>query len=102
MDGTSNAVGHLERAGAINLPDVGGQMGIDKNGWNEKGVSSRYEHQLVLVAVWMFFFGVSLCIIGCSSLRRLRCSDFRFRWFPQTMHALPFVNVALPLVLCVL
>ena len=35
MDGTSNAIGHLERAGAINLPDVGERTGIVKIGWNE-------------------------------------------------------------------
>ena len=35
MDGTSNAIGHLERANEINLPDVDDGTGIVKNGWNE-------------------------------------------------------------------
>ena len=35
MDGTSTAIGHLERAGGINLPDVDDRLGIVKNGWNE-------------------------------------------------------------------
>ena len=35
MDGPSNAIGHLERAGAINLSDVDEQTGIVENGWNE-------------------------------------------------------------------
>ena len=35
MDGTSTAIGHLERAGGINLPDVVDRTGIVKHGWNE-------------------------------------------------------------------
>ena len=35
MDEPSNAIGHLERAGDINLPDVGDQMGTVKYGWIE-------------------------------------------------------------------
>ena len=35
MYGTSNAIGHLERAGDTNLPDVDDQTGIVKHGWNE-------------------------------------------------------------------
>ena len=35
MDGTSTAIGHLERAGGINLPDVDDRTGAVKNGWNE-------------------------------------------------------------------
>ena len=35
MDGMSTAIGHLERARAINLPDVDERTGIVKYGWNE-------------------------------------------------------------------
>ena len=35
MDGTSSAIGHLERAGDINLTDMDDRTGIVKNGWNE-------------------------------------------------------------------
>ena len=35
MDGTSTAIGHLERAGGIKLPDVDERMGTVKYGWNE-------------------------------------------------------------------
>ena len=35
MGGTSTAIGHLKRAGAINLLDVGDQTGMVKYGWNE-------------------------------------------------------------------
>ena len=35
MDGTSTAIGYLERAGGINLPDVGERAGAVKYGWNE-------------------------------------------------------------------
>ena len=35
MDGTSTAIGHLERAGGINRSDVDERTGIVKNGWNE-------------------------------------------------------------------
>ena len=35
MDGTSNAIGHLEWAGATNLPDVDDRTGAVKYGWNE-------------------------------------------------------------------
>ena len=35
MDGTSNAIRHLERAGGINLADVDERMGTAKYGWNE-------------------------------------------------------------------
>ena len=35
MGGTSTAIGHLERAGAINLPDVDDGMGIVFKGWYE-------------------------------------------------------------------
>ena len=35
MDGTSNALGHLERAGDTNLPDVDDRTGIVKINWNE-------------------------------------------------------------------
>jgi len=39
---------------------------------------------------------------GAVRLADQFCSDFRFRWFPRTMHPWPFAKVALPLVLCVL
>ena len=35
MDGASNAIGHLERAGGINLSGVDDRTGIVKHGWNE-------------------------------------------------------------------
>ena len=35
MDGTSTAIGHLERAGGINLPDVDDRTGMVNYGWNE-------------------------------------------------------------------
>ena len=35
MDGTSNAIGHLERAGDINLTCVDDRTGTVKHGWNE-------------------------------------------------------------------
>ena len=35
MDGTRTAIGHLERAGGIYLPDVDERMGTVKYGWNE-------------------------------------------------------------------
>ena len=35
MDGASNAIGHLERVGDINLSDVDERTGIVKHGWNE-------------------------------------------------------------------
>ena len=35
MDGMSTAIGLLERAGGINLPDVDERMGTVKYGWNE-------------------------------------------------------------------
>ena len=35
MDGTSDAIGHLEWAGGINLPDVDYRTEIVKNGCNE-------------------------------------------------------------------
>ena len=35
MDGMSTAIGHLERVGGINLPDVDERMGMVKYGWNE-------------------------------------------------------------------
>ena len=35
MDGTSTAIGYLERAGATNLLGVDDGTGIVKNGWNE-------------------------------------------------------------------
>ena len=35
MDGPSDAIRHLERAGGINLPDVDDLTGMVKYGWNE-------------------------------------------------------------------
>ena len=35
MDGMSIAIGHLERAGGINLPDVDDQTEIGNYGWIE-------------------------------------------------------------------
>ena len=35
MDGTRTAIGHLERAGGINLPDVDDRTGMVNYGWNE-------------------------------------------------------------------
>ena len=35
MDGTSTAIGHVERAGGINLPDVDDRTGMVNYGWNE-------------------------------------------------------------------
>ena len=35
MDATSTAIGHLKRAGGINLLGVGDRTGMVKYGWNE-------------------------------------------------------------------
>ena len=35
MDGTSTVIGHLERAGGINLPGVDDRTEMVKYGWNE-------------------------------------------------------------------
>ena len=35
MGGTSTAIGHLKRAGGINLPDVDDRTGMVNYGWNE-------------------------------------------------------------------
>ena len=35
MDGASNAIGHVEWAGAIDLVDAHDRMGIVQNGWTE-------------------------------------------------------------------
>ena len=35
IGGASNAIRHLERAGAINLPDVDDRTGMVTYGWNE-------------------------------------------------------------------
>ena len=35
MDGASNAIGHVERAGDVNLVGVHDRMGIVFNVWNE-------------------------------------------------------------------